>query len=128
VSTLILLSGCPEILLPASAPESRDLVSKELTRDVKIGESTRVDVLLALGEPDQRAPDDSWLVYSSTRSWAAGLYPVALTEWTVSQVTISFDDAGVVSKVNFEEHSCPSLSQNGTASCVPKAATSGSAR
>lgn len=115
--TLGLLSGCPEVWLPAPDPQSRDEITEGAKRDIEVGKTTRIDVLLALGEPDQRASDDSWFTYGWKRSWAVGLYPVAVGEETVNRLTISFNENGIVSKADLERHKCPSLEPGKNTSC-----------
>jgi hypothetical protein len=115
---LSLLSGCPEIWLPAAERTSRDEVKEGSKLGIDVGKTTRIDVLLALGEPDGRASDDSSFTYESTRSWAVGLYPVAGGEVTLSRLVISFNDDGVVSKVDFRRHKCPVVQMGTSTGCA----------
>src|SRR5215469_804209 len=68
-----LFSGCIPVVTPALlSPDSRADLTAASQRGIEVGKTTRVDVLLALGEPDGRAVDERWFTYSSVRASSAG--------------------------------------------------------
>ena len=86
-----------------------------------VGQTTRTQVLLALGEPDGHAADDSWFVYGAVERrgglrWAyvAGVVggggdigPIG--DWDSSRrLTIRFDESGIVSGASVEQRNCTS--------------------
>lgn len=107
-----LLSGCG---LPLAYPPMMDSASRgeieASTRDsIKIGKTTRLDVLLEFGEPDGRAIDDSWFSYGSSRVWGIGILgnggPMGHQGIDARRITIRFGPEGVVTKVDFQQRSC----------------------
>jgi len=93
--------------------DSRADVTAASQRGIEVGKSTRVDVLLALGEPDGRAVDGRWFTYSSARAFEAGLVGMGgLMEYmkeTVNRLVVRFDASGTVSSVDFQQSHCSGL-------------------
>jgi hypothetical protein len=113
-----LLSGCIPFATPAILESnSRVDVPATAQHDIEVGKTTRVDVLLALGEPDGRAADDSWFTYGSARTWEVGEFTFLLVSGFVievvgreiSRLTVEFDAAGLVSHVDFQQSKCSGL-------------------
>jgi hypothetical protein len=111
----ILLSGCIPFATPAMLESSsRADVTVAAQRDIEVAKTTRVDVLLALGEPDGRAADDSWFSYGSARTWEVGTVTFLLVSGFVTEVAgreinrmiIKFDAIGVVSNMDFQQSKC----------------------
>lgn len=120
------LAGC--IFLPIPVVESSGLeggsrsnIEAGMPQDIKVGESTRVDVLLALGAPDDRRDEDSWFRYRSVRT-RGGVHPIVVAvpitpavpqnwggqfdfgNWDSAKwVVVHFDQAGIVSSVESGE-------------------------
>lgn len=111
------LSACIPIPIPRpSGPiaESRTPIGEQSLSKVVPKETTRTEVLLLLGEPDGRGPNDRWMVYTSVAGiggvgWADVLIvkEVGLDRtYMVRRVAIEFDDFGVVSAVESEAKTC----------------------
>jgi hypothetical protein len=120
------LCGC--IVLPAPVHRwqgpstgSRDNVSAASAPKIVEGQTTRLDLLLALGEPDGRGEQDQWFTYRTHKArggwhWAlilAGISPpagavlVPVDDWErVERLTVRFDGQGIVSEVSFEGRNC----------------------
>ena len=103
------LSGCVDLKPPRDVGGSRSNVGEQLPAFIVEGKTTRDDVLLQIGEPDERGYFDRWFVYQSQRSFggaAVGIVPglVAGAEAVrYRRIVVSFDDAGVVAKASFVE-------------------------
>jgi hypothetical protein len=122
------LSGC--LVLPVPVPtaagphaSSRTNVGASVPESMVVGQTTRTQVLLALGEPDGHAADDSWFVYGAVERrgglrWAlvvavgagygggaGGAWP--LDSWDSSRrLTIRFNENGIVSGASVEQRNC----------------------
>ncbi len=118
--TASLLSACIPILVPPTHDSiSRGNVPKKVPPELLAGKSSRTDVLLTLGEPDGRGPEDSWFTYASTRTWAVGgvLLMAAYGgegllggmggSQSGTRLLINFDDAGLVTGARVDRHTCP---------------------
>lgn len=110
-----LLSGCP-IPIPAGyASSSRQNIGPELTEMFIVGETTRTDVLLLIGEPDLAADDESWMAYESIYGkggvvfvMAAGGSAGGIGSEKVQHryLIVRFDGAGLVRNADFVDESC----------------------
>jgi hypothetical protein len=111
------LSACIPIPIPRpSGPiaESRTPMGGQSLSKVVPKETTRTEVLLLLGEPDRRGPNDRWILYTSVAGiGGVGWADVPIVKevgldrtYTVRRVTIEFDDLGVVSAVESEVKTC----------------------
>jgi hypothetical protein len=109
------LGGC----IPFATPKllntnSRGDVAAETRNVAEAGRANRVDVLLALGEPDGRGIDDRWFTYASSRTSEVGTVTFLLVSGfvtehvstTTERLVIRFDSAGIVSKTDLEESNC----------------------
>jgi len=118
------VAGCVVLPVPviessALDNDSRGNIEEGAPKEIKIGASTRVEVLLALGAPDDRGDEDSWFRYRSVGP-RGGMH-VALVEvpivvppymsgaqtvgnWDSAKwIVIRFDKSGVVSSVESGE-------------------------
>lgn len=122
------LSGC--IVLPVPVPtaagphaSSRTNVGASVPESMVVGQTTRTQVLLALGEPDGGAADESWFVYGAVErrgglrwAWVAAVGAGygggavgggPLGNWDSSRrLTIRFDESGIVSGASVEQRDC----------------------
>jgi len=111
-----LLSGCAGSVVPLPSYQSagpvawaRTNIDAQTSSRIAAGQTTRTEVLLMLGEPDGRAPDDSWFTYGSVArlggvKWAA---MVEYGDWNSSvRLIIRFDTHGVVSATEFSQRDC----------------------
>ena len=120
------LAGCAIPLpVPVVSPTGlganfRENIEAGVPQNIKVGESTRVDVLLTLGAPDDRRDEDSWFRYRSVRD-RGGIHvaffdvvpilvpPESLSasrtgNWNAAKwILIRFDKSGVVSSVESGE-------------------------
>ncbi len=124
----ILTSACiPIPLVSGYDGGSRHNVPARVPDFVTQGETTRADVVLALGEPDRYAEDGSWLMYGSGYSQgglalvAVGAAPGAVGALGVAQekmryrlLVFRFDASGVVSSTELTEKYCPEWSMVAT--------------
>jgi len=123
LSCLSFLCGCPPEVVPIPVPQSTGPVASsranidERTQDPVIAaQTTRTQILLMLGEPDGRAPDDSWFTYGTVarRGGIKWLFMAPIGHPNTSKLLLMhFDSRGVVSSVEFsrrdcteEEHTC----------------------
>jgi hypothetical protein len=109
-----LFSGCIPVVTPALlSPDSRADLTAASQRGIEVGKTTRVDVLLALGEPDGRAADDRWFTYSSLRASSAGWLDIfgglEFSKSTVNRLVVQFDATSIVSSVDFQQSHCSDL-------------------
>jgi len=111
-----MFGGC---IVPYATPKtldtgSRSQVTPVAQQGIEVGKTTRVDVLLALGEPDGRAVDDSWFSYGSSRSSGAGVFvflffdaaDISHVNSQVSRLVIRFDASGLVADVLWQHSDC----------------------
>lgn len=95
----VICAGCIIIPVPPfHTPGSRMNVREETVATINPGQTTKEDVYLALGEPDEVSPDGGQMVYHWTKVKAfmleyAGL-PSALKK--KYSLIITFDERGVV--------------------------------
>ena len=79
--------------------DSRTNVREETTTTIIPGQTTKQDVFLTLGEPDEASPDGSRLVYRWIKVKALVFGPgpggTTLVKWYF--LAITFDERGVVS-------------------------------
>jgi len=117
----ILLSACiPIPLVSGYEGGSRQNIPAQVPTFVVQGETTRADVVLALGEPDRSADDGSWLLYGSGYSQgglalvavgnAGGALGLAQEKMRYRLLVIRFDDTGVISSTEIREKFCPEWS------------------
>ena len=92
-----LCAGCIIIPTDYHTSDSRTNVREETTTTIIPAQTTKQDVFLALGEPDEASPDGSRLVYRWIKVKAIVLVDHSggpLKKWYF--LTITFDERGVV--------------------------------
>jgi len=101
--TTALVSAC--VILPVPTPPiGTRVISDETQQSIKSGTTTRAEVLLTLGNPDERQGDDRFFAYNWRVSYASlavgvaylGAAPVPL--WWYRCLAIEFDPAGTVAR------------------------------
>ena len=112
----LLLAACiPIVTSPTLDLKSRGNVPDNASTVVEVGKSSRIDVLLALGEPDGRGPDDSWFSYGMTHSRSvgtvilvpgAGVAQIIRESQTAQRLVIHFDAGGVVTTAEVSTKKC----------------------
>jgi hypothetical protein len=86
----IVTSACiPIPLMSGYESASRQNIPAQVPGFIIKGETTRADVVLALGEPDRHADDGSWLLYSSPRSANDTQAPSPTTMWSSTLMSTS---------------------------------------
>jgi len=110
---LFLLSGCVPIpTLPFGDKEwSRQNIGDSVPGFIVVGQTTRVDVILALGDPDRKTKDDLRFFYARATEEGGiafivgGAMQAAVTGTPVTYrlLTVNFDARGVVSGAKSEK-------------------------
>lgn len=107
----LMLGGCLP-LMPHPEMGSRTNVAGAVPGFIRAGESTRADVLHALGEPDACADDESWMMYSSAYSKGGmllsggGTGGGTLERMRYRRLLVQFDAGGRVTKAFTESADC----------------------
>jgi len=107
-----LLAGCiPVVMRTTVDAGSRGNLPESQPLAIQAGTSRRADVLLELGEPDGRAPDESWYVYSLTRTSGVGGFLIVggggavgavggiVGSQDMTRILVRFDSSGGVTSV-----------------------------
>ena len=101
--TTALVSAC--VILPVPTPPiGTKVISDEAQQSIKSGTTTRTDVLLTLGDPDERQGDDRFFAYNWRLSYASVAVGVAYVGgwaapmWWYRCLAIEFDPAGTVAR------------------------------
>ena len=97
-------AGCIIIPTDYHTSDSRTNIREETTTTINPGHTTKEDVFLALGEPDETSPDGSCLVYRWTKVKAiVGAYGGGGVELMKEyNLIITFDERGVVVHREFQ--------------------------
>lgn len=112
------LTGCPVPLVPRYEGGSRQNVGERMPDFIVEGTTTRDDLLLRMGEPDGRGPEDRWFAYGSRYNEGGVLFiagapggvgGVGVSSIRYRRIVVRFDDRGVVSSTGFVERTCPSV-------------------
>jgi hypothetical protein len=115
--TCLFLSGCAGWVVPVPVPQSAGPTRSsranldERTQDRVIAtQTTRTQLLLLLGEPDGRGPEDSWFAYGTVArrggiKWEDS-FMVHGNPNSSQRLLINFDSQGVVSAVEFTQRDC----------------------
>lgn len=115
-----LLAGCVPVPLASGYQDaSRQNVPASVPDAIVQGVSSRADVLLALGEPDRSADDESWFLYGSVYSkgglmlvgaiggpYSAALVGIGEETMRYRLLTVRFDAKGIVSGVELTQRLC----------------------
>jgi hypothetical protein len=107
---LLAATGCIIIPLPEmDSGDTRSNISKQTPGLFTPGKTTRMDVVLALGEPDLVTPDERKLAYRREKIvgiWilAAGNTATGGNIETDRYLVAEFDAAGVLNKIEFSRH------------------------
>ena len=104
VLVLVLLTGCP-VPIPGSV---RGEIRDETIRRIEPGATTRADVLLLLGDPDQRMENDSAFAFSWWQGYGGAIfigpfrgYPGGATAGEgCHALAIQFTSDGTVARTN----------------------------
>lgn len=103
-----LAQGCLIIPVPHQAAGSRGTIGEERARFLRAGETTREEVLLTLGEPEEVLDDERFFVYRWERALTTTViifFPYAPVGASGTVITarhrfrIEFDDRGLVKSV-----------------------------
>lgn len=127
--SLVLLAGCVPVPLPLPpANEIRYVPAKHFPRNIdekseflfKVGEATRKDVLLALGEPDFVEDGEQTFIYEGEVTPGGKVWTMLLVspimpgvgswfpyEYDRYQLTIRFNELGVVESRLFKRFESP---------------------
>jgi len=119
---VLLASGCVFVPIPEQRtagphPGSRTNITEQPPRNIVIGQTTRTEVLLMLGEPDGSGLQEEWFTYGSVAErgglhWADvwvgfGFGGGPLDNWDTSRrLTVRFDARGIVSDVAVDQKNC----------------------
>ncbi len=101
------LAGCV-IPLSARDADSRQNIGDTVPDFIVVGKTTRADVLLTLGEPDDASDNGLWFAYTRSSREGGFLFLVSgqggpSSEKMVSRrVIVTFDEAGVVTSTKYE--------------------------
>lgn len=101
-------SGCiGYIPLNMADPATRQNVNEEMILSITPGQTTRQEILLKLGEPDESSFYGTELTYDWSRikgiAWIYFGMPVGTNIAEKSRLIIYFDDKGVVSRTKSEK-------------------------
>lgn len=111
VIALAALQGCVP-LLPRPESGSRTNLPETVPAFIRIGESTRADVMLGLGEPEASAVNDSWVMYASRYSKGGvlvignGTGGGAIERMRYQRLIVRFDADGIVMHTLAESANC----------------------
>jgi hypothetical protein len=113
------MSGCapPIPVVQAQGPmkSSRTNLDERTSSRIVPKQTTRMQTLLMLGEPDGRGPGDSWFSYGSMaqRGGVRVIWNTYAGDWDYSQrLLIRFDEQAVVSSVQFAQRNCTDAVHN----------------
>jgi hypothetical protein len=121
----LLLAGCVAVPVRVTHNAGAEAGSRANIADVTpttivTGQTTRVQVLMSLGEPDGRAADDSWFLYESVANRGGGQWlavgveglgghggAMPLGNWDISsRLIVKFSVEGTVSNVAWQRKEC----------------------
>jgi outer membrane protein assembly factor BamE (lipoprotein component of BamABCDE complex) len=117
----VVLAGCPIPIPGGDSAGSRQNISDQTPDFIVSGQTTRAEVVLALGEPDAVTANGVQFLYTRSRSkggvlfvWVApgyggGAGAVPVARMTYRRLAVSFDEAGVVTSARIESASCTEL-------------------
>lgn len=112
---LLLLAGCPFPVPPGYQRNSRENLEDRVPAHIKLSETTREDVIMALGEPDAVSEDESWIEYGSAYcvggmgvivAGGGGAGAIAGYGMQYRRLVVRFDSLGFVTQPTFESETC----------------------
>jgi len=117
---VLAMTGCVPIIYPARYEKpSRQNLTDAVPAFIETGRTTMADVVLALGDPDTVAADESWVAYASTYREGGGgaalvlagggqmgLLGGATKQMLYRRLLVRFDDAGVVKEATLDVVDC----------------------
>ena len=112
---VLLLAGCPFPVPPGYQGNSRENLEDGVPVHIKSGETSREDVIMALGEPDAVSVDESWVEYGSAYCIggmgvivAGGGSAGAIAGYGMQyrRLIVRFDSLGFVTQPKFESETC----------------------
>ena len=115
LAVTIFIAGCPVPIPSGYSTSSRQNLNDESTGRLVAGVTTREDVLLMLGEPDNDGPNDSWLVYGSVYGKGGVLFVmcagndcggVGSEKMEYRRLIITFNELGVMTNAEFVSREC----------------------
>jgi hypothetical protein len=121
------LGACGPTLIPAGyMAVSRQNIGEGLPNFIVEGKTTRDEVLLRMGEPDERGHFDRWYAYESRRSMggiaiAMNVPPMGVGSYTMRyrRIVFNFSDQGVVESAAFAQLECvEQIDPRGVTRCV----------
>lgn len=121
------LGACGPTLIPAGyMAASRQNIGEGMPSFVVEGKTTRDEVLMRMGEPDERGHFDRWFAYESRRSMggvaiAVNVPPVGVGSYTMRyrHIIFNFSDEGVVESAAFAQRECvEQIDPRGVTRCV----------
>lgn len=135
LAAALALPACLPVPIPplGAAPESRANLPAARPDFIREGQTSRADVLLALGAPDRAATDERWFAYSSAAhqggvAFVFGGYGsaagVLVEGYLERRLVVRFDERGIVESAEFEEKVCPRVgfNEHGRTTCLDLAA------
>ena len=113
-------TGCVPIIYPARYERpSRQNLADEVPAFIEAGRTTMADVVLALGDPDTVAADESWVAYTSAYreggggaalvlggGGQVGLLGGAAKQMLYRRLLVRFDGAGIVGEATLDVVDC----------------------
>lgn len=118
VPCVALLAACvPVASLPPESFGDRENLKAETIASIEVGKSTRMEVLMRLGEADAAALDSSWLMYRTREGLGGAVHvlisgtgvptgTIATRDFNFGRLVVYFDAAGVVERVSPEGGRC----------------------
>jgi len=127
-AAVLALGGCGPTIIPAGyMAASRQNIGERLPDFIIEGKTTREEVLVHIGEPDERGHFDRWFAYDSQRSAGGaaisivGNTPLAVGAYTMRyrRIVFNFSDQGVVTSASFAQQECfEHVDPSGVTRCV----------
>ena len=124
---VLALGACGPTLIPAGyMATSRQNIGEGLPGFIVEGKTTRDEVLMRMGEPDERGHFDRWFGYESRRSMGgvaigmnAPLLAVGSYTMRYRRIVLNFSDQGVVESAAFAQRECvEQIDPRGITRCV----------
>jgi outer membrane protein assembly factor BamE (lipoprotein component of BamABCDE complex) len=107
-----LMAGCPAPLFHVGYdPGSRGNLPASQPEWIVAGTTSREEILLRLGTPDEQARDGRWIGYRSSHHEGGVMFLVppillAAETYTARRLVVWVDDRGIVTKADFAQKEC----------------------